>query len=49
MIWATTQHYADFDVQVRAVLGRQATGSDHFNRARTALEQVFLKGIAPAS
>ena len=23
MIWATTQHYADFDVQVRAILGAQ--------------------------
>ena len=25
MIWATTQHYADFDVQVRAILGRKST------------------------
>jgi TetR/AcrR family transcriptional regulator len=49
MIWATTQHYADFDMQVRAVLGRQAAGNDHFNRARTTLGQVFLKGIASAS
>ena len=25
-IWATTQHYADFDVQVRAVLGPDRGG-----------------------
>jgi TetR/AcrR family transcriptional regulator len=49
MIWATTQHYADFDVQVRAVLGRQATGTQHFGQARATLEQVFLKGIKNAS
>jgi TetR/AcrR family transcriptional regulator len=48
MIWATTQHYADFDVQVRAVLGRQATGTQHFGQARATLEQVFLKGIKNA-
>jgi TetR/AcrR family transcriptional regulator len=45
MIWATTQHYADFDVQVRAVLGGAARESLHFERARATLDQVFLKGI----
>jgi TetR/AcrR family transcriptional regulator len=34
-IWATTQHYADFDVQVRAVLGQEAAGVGVFHaRAR---------------
>jgi len=45
MIWATTQHYADFDVQVRAVLGKAAEGAAHFEQARATLDQVFLKGI----
>lgn len=36
-IWALTQHYADFDVQVRAVLG----GADPFPGAQTYLDQLF--------
>lgn len=36
-IWALTQHYADFDVQVRAVLG----GADPFPGADAYLEQLF--------
>lgn len=38
-IWALTQHYADFDVQVRAVLG----GEDPFPGAETYLEQLFSR------
>lgn len=36
-IWALTQHYADFDVQVRAVLG----GADPFPGAEAHLERMF--------
>ena len=44
-IWATTQHYADFDVQVRAILG---TDDDrHFEDAATTLETIFLDGLKP--
>ena len=32
-IWATTQHYADFDVQVRAVLGPNRGGDGRFEDA----------------
>jgi TetR/AcrR family transcriptional regulator len=32
-IWATTQHYADFDVQVRAVLGADRGGDGRFEDA----------------
>ncbi|HHB83400.1 MAG TPA: TetR family transcriptional regulator [Devosia sp.] len=46
-IWATTQHYADFDVQVRAVLARDAQGDTHFEGAATFLENLFCKGLAP--
>ncbi len=43
-IWATTQHYADFDVQVRAVLGDNA-GEGRFEDAARFLEQLFMGGL----
>jgi len=45
MIWATTQHYADFDTQIRAVLGAGAAGPEHFETARATLDRVLLDGI----
>lgn len=42
-IWALTQHYADFDVQVRAVLG---PGHDPFTEAGEYLETLFAKLLA---
>jgi TetR/AcrR family transcriptional regulator len=38
-IWATTQHYADFDVQVQAVLGK----GDHFPDAEQYLEDMLRR------
>lgn len=46
-IWATTQHYADFDVQVRAVLGPQRGGKARFEDAARFLEQLYLEGLKP--
>jgi TetR/AcrR family transcriptional regulator len=43
-IWALTQHYADFDVQVRAVLG---PGHDPFAEAGGYLETLFSRLLAP--
>ncbi len=43
-IWALTQHYADFDVQVRAVLG---SGHDPFSEAGAYLDMLFRKLLAP--
>jgi len=43
-IWSTTQHYADFDVQVRAVLGSNA-GDGRFEDAARFLEQLFMGGL----
>lgn len=48
-IWATTQHYADFDVQVRAVLGSDRGGDGRFEDAACFLEQLFLEGLKPRS
>ncbi len=44
-IWSTTQHYADFDVQVRAVLGEGKSGEGRFEDAARFLEQLFLRGL----
>lgn len=42
-IWGLTQHYADFDVQVRAILEED----DPYTEARHFLETVFTKLLAP--
>ena len=44
-IWATTQHYADFDVQVRAVLGEGLAGEGRFEDAARYLETLFVNGL----
>lgn len=43
-IWALTQHYADFDVQVRTVLG---AGHDPYAEADRFLDTLFRKMLAP--
>jgi TetR/AcrR family transcriptional regulator len=44
-IWAVTQHYADFDVQVRAVLG--ADDARHYADAAATLETILIDGLRP--
>jgi TetR/AcrR family transcriptional regulator len=46
-IWATTQHYADFDVQVRAVLGPDRGAAGRFEDAARFLENLFIEGLKP--
>lgn len=43
-IWSMTQHYADFEVQVRAVLGR---GHDPFSEAQDFLDDLYRRLLAP--
>ncbi len=43
-IWALTQHYADFDVQVRSVLG---PGHDPFAEAEEYLNVLFQRLLSP--
>ncbi|MBS3979108.1 MAG: TetR family transcriptional regulator C-terminal domain-containing protein [Rhodobacteraceae bacterium] len=43
-IWALTQHYADFEVQVRAVLG---PGHDPYSEAGDFLETLFTRLLTP--
>jgi TetR/AcrR family transcriptional regulator len=47
MIWATTQHYADFDVQIRAVLGKGMSEADVFDAASETVLGVLMRGILP--
>ena len=44
-IWALTQHYADFDVQVHAVLGGPEI--DPYPEAQRYLETLFSRMLTP--
>jgi TetR/AcrR family transcriptional regulator len=43
-IWATTQHYADFDAQVSAVMGKPP---DLMTMAEETLTTLFVEGLKP--
>jgi len=47
MIWAVTQHYADFDIQVRAVLGHPAGDDRRFADAGRTVAAVLFEGLRP--
>lgn len=40
-IWSVTQHYADFGVQIEAVLGRAPSREN----AKTAVLDILLRGL----
>nr|WP_107817281.1 TetR family transcriptional regulator C-terminal domain-containing protein [Celeribacter persicus] len=44
-IWATTQHYADFDAQIRGILHPE--GDSHFEAARAHLDTLFRRMLTP--
>lgn len=44
MIWASTQHYADFEVQVKTVLGKSRLSARDFNAIADNLTYIILKG-----
>ena len=44
-IWATTQHYADFDIQVRSVLNDETI--DPFDTAAPFLKKMFSTMLMP--
>jgi TetR/AcrR family transcriptional regulator len=46
-IWATTQHYADFDVQVRGVLGVTGDEGTHLTDAARFLEAFYRRALTP--
>lgn len=47
MLWATTQHYADFWVQVEAVSGKSLQDDDFFQQTVENVQQVIINGIMP--
>jgi TetR/AcrR family transcriptional regulator len=46
MIWATTQHYADFESQIEAVLPDRSR-DEAIDEAYTVLTTVLLRGLLP--
>jgi len=47
-LWATTQHYADFGVQVQAITGRTLDDPTFFEEAVENVQRLVLAGILPA-
>lgn len=47
MIWATTQHYADFDTQIVAILGDQSKQAGFHEQTAHAVLSIILNGIRP--
>lgn len=45
MIWASTQHYADFDYQVCALNGHQPLSDQQFYQATQTITAVILRGM----
>lgn len=45
MLWATTQHYADFASQVEAVTGRNLNDEDFFRRTVENVQRMIIEGI----
>ncbi|MBM0746476.1 HTH-type transcriptional regulator RutR [Pantoea eucrina] len=45
MLWATTQHYADFASQVEAVTGQTLQNPDFFAQTLQNVERMIIEGI----
>lgn len=45
MLWATTQHYADFAVQVQVLTGQTLANPEFFERTVASLQAVVWKGV----
>nr|WP_254799252.1 TetR family transcriptional regulator C-terminal domain-containing protein [Falsochrobactrum sp. TDYN1] len=44
-IWAVTQHYSDFSVQVSAILGKRADSADFYEETANSLAAIILDGV----
>ena len=49
LLWATTQHYADFAVQIEALTGRSLADPEFFEEAVASVQAVVLRGVVPFS
>ncbi|MGB9098719.1 HTH-type transcriptional regulator RutR [Erwinia sp.] len=45
MLWATTQHYADFSTQVEAVTGQTLNDEGFFNQTVENVQRMVIEGI----
>jgi len=45
MLWATTQHYADFAAQVEAVTGKTLNDEQFFNQTVANVQHMVIEGI----
>ncbi|EKN5020866.1 HTH-type transcriptional regulator RutR [Yersinia enterocolitica] len=46
MLWATTQHYADFSVQIEAISGKNLSDKEFFQQTVASVQQLVIGGIA---
>lgn len=44
LLWSSTQHYADFAVQITAALGKEALDEADYQKATDTLTHIILKG-----
>lgn len=44
-IWAVTQHYSDFSVQVAAILGKRTEEPDFYEQTARSIAAVILDGV----
>jgi TetR/AcrR family transcriptional regulator len=49
MIWATTQHYADFDAQIRALKGKRALTQKAFDAATEDVVRLVIRACGAVS
>ena len=49
MIWATTQHYADFDAQIRALKGKRALTQKAFDATTEEVVQLVIRACGAVS
>ncbi|WP_235896628.1 HTH-type transcriptional regulator RutR [Yersinia vastinensis] len=45
MLWATTQHYADFSVQIEAITGKNLRDKLFFQQTVASVQQLVIGGI----
>ncbi|HDL8506807.1 TPA: HTH-type transcriptional regulator RutR [Yersinia enterocolitica] len=46
MLWATTQHYADFSAQIEAISGKSLSDKEFFQQTAESVQQLVIGGIA---
>ncbi|AOF16854.1 TetR family transcriptional regulator [Yersinia enterocolitica] len=46
MLWATTQHYADFSAQIEAISGKSLSDKEFFQQTVESVQQLVIGSIA---